>query len=399
MTGRYVRLFMLVLLLLAVASPSFAARRSSLSGNLLIQDQDDIFFFPHLVSMHNRMVTFDFGPSSTTNWLGSGGMAFGDERFTIGLFAHRSDFLGALQSAYNTRGDIDNVGFDGEIDVPPGVGPNALNWIDVLAGFEAWGNPWGVRFSVGRNNDDPNAADIASDVSAFNVIVGTRLQQWGATDVSVEFSWASESDQVAAGTTDASPVHFAVGIRHTAADESDALFFGWLGEIAYTSGSADFTPVPAGPGTSGDFSNLNLVLGAGPVYKPNDRTNVAMYGTFEYNQDETDDATVKDTHTESVIPGWNVAAEVEIASWLQFRSGLRSKFVFFTEEHDFADVNTPDTQDKNNRLDFDWSTGIGVRWGNFTFDGYFDPAVITTGTDLLGNASQLFGLVTTTLHF
>ena len=76
MTGRYVRILFTVLTLLAVASPSFAARRSSLSGNLLIQDQDDIFFFPHLVNAHKRMVTFDFGSNSG---IGSGGMVFGNE--------------------------------------------------------------------------------------------------------------------------------------------------------------------------------------------------------------------------------------------------------------------------------------------------------------------------------
>jgi hypothetical protein len=75
------RVFFTVLLLLAMASPSFAARRSSLSGNLLIQDVDDMFFFPQLVSMHKRMVTFDFG---TNDGLGSGGMVFGTETFTFG---------------------------------------------------------------------------------------------------------------------------------------------------------------------------------------------------------------------------------------------------------------------------------------------------------------------------
>src|SRR5215510_8822362 len=115
MTGRYTRVFLTVLLVLVVASPAFAARRSSLSGNLLIQDADDMFFFPQLVAMHKRMVTFDFG---TNSGLGSGGMVFGSEQISLGLFAHRSEFLGALDDAYFTRGDIDNINRDGAISLP-----------------------------------------------------------------------------------------------------------------------------------------------------------------------------------------------------------------------------------------------------------------------------------------
>ena len=60
MTSRFVRYLLPCLLLLALASPSSAvSRRSSLAGNLLIPDTDDIFIFPHLVTDHKRMVTFD----------------------------------------------------------------------------------------------------------------------------------------------------------------------------------------------------------------------------------------------------------------------------------------------------------------------------------------------------
>src|SRR6266436_3017114 len=101
MTGRYVRVLFTVLTLLVLASPGHAARRSSLDGNLLIQDADDVFFFPHLVTMHKRMVTYDYGTNAST---GSGGMVFGINNVTIGAFTHRSDFMGALTDAFFTRG-------------------------------------------------------------------------------------------------------------------------------------------------------------------------------------------------------------------------------------------------------------------------------------------------------
>jgi len=36
---------------------------------------------------------------------------------------------------------------------------------------------------------------------------------------------------------------------------------------------------------------------------------------------------------------------------------------------------------------------------NFKIDGYIDPAVVTSGTDLLGDSSDLFGLVTASYSF
>jgi hypothetical protein len=396
MTGRYVRVFFTLLLVLVAASPSFAARRSSLSGNLLIQDTDDMFFFPQLVAQQKRLVTFDFG---TTDGLGSGGMVFGTESFAFGVFAHRSEFLGALPDGYLTRGDIDNITRAGAID--RGIGPNALNWIDVLAGWQAGDMPIGVRFSVGRGNDDPAEAaptdpDVQQNINAFNVIVGARFPQWGATDASLEFSYANAEQNDATLTRDSSPWEISVGLRHTANEESDALVLGWLGMFNYGSGTVDVTPVGGGPGTSTDDTKLNVVVGAGPVYKPSDRTNVAMYGTFEYAQTKTETGTTTETHTNTVIPGWNVAAELEAASWLQFRAGLRSKFNFFDDHHEATGV---DTHDKNNSLDYAWTTGVGIHLANFTVDGFLDPSVITSGTDVFGNSDNLFGLVTASYHF
>ena len=71
MPSRLMRLFVLCLFLLSLASTGFAARRSSLGGNLLIKDTDDVFFYPHRVAEYNRLVTFDLG---TDNSSGSGGI-------------------------------------------------------------------------------------------------------------------------------------------------------------------------------------------------------------------------------------------------------------------------------------------------------------------------------------
>lgn len=402
MNGRYVRLFLTVLLLLAVASPTFAARRSSLSGNLLIQDADDIFFFPQLVTMHNRMVTFDFG---TVSDHGSGGMVFGNERVTLGLFAHRSEFLGTIDRAYFTRGDIDNIGNGGIIGV--GVA-DAMNWVDLLVGFQAGDNPVGIRVSLAGDKFDQSVApgDVGENkwgATAFNVVLGTRVASRGI-DGSIEFGYASTKDNTAATppataiTDEESPWEIALAARRTAIDESDALFLGWLGMFSYGSSTRDVT---SGTATSSvDYSTFALQVGVGPVYHPNARTNVAMYGTFDYIYAKQDLPTTANdsTLTSWAIPGWNVAAEVELTSWLQFRSGLRQRFSFNKlKVEPPAPGNTNET--KVNVLDFEWTTGIGLHAGNFSFDGYINPDALTQGTDLLGEGGRLFGMVSTTLTF
>src|SRR5262249_1750121 len=146
---------------------------------------------------------------------------------------------------------------------------------------------------------------------------------------SLEFSYTSASDQDATRKLEESPYHFALAARRTATEDSDALVLGWLGMFDISSGTVDNTPT-AGNKTSTDKTSYDVVVGAGPVYKPNDRTNVAMYGTFELQHDKSDAPlpTGKETHQTIGIPGWNVAAEVELASWLQFRTGMRSRYTF-----------------------------------------------------------------------
>jgi hypothetical protein len=430
MTGRYVRVFLTCLLLLAVASPSLAARRSSLAGNLLIQDADDVFFFPHLVTQHKRTVSFDFGPfqsGTSPDILGSGGMIFGNESVTLGAFTHRSEFLGALTDAFFTRGDIDHKsgGADGNFGTGPwrtgldqrhviGVGPTPLNWIDVLAGTQMGEMPIGIRFSLGRDNIERPRTNVppdneSSDATAVNVVLGTRLQDMGI-DASVDVAFASAQEKVPTGTgtqndvTESSPFSIALGARRVPTEESDALTLGVLGMFGFTTSSEDYKPA-TGTGSSTDYSSLNVALGAGPVYRPNDRTNVAMYGTFEYQRwseewkSGTPAVTNTDTYTDLTIPGWNIAAEVEMASWLQFRAGMRSRYIFADFHEERGTTPAVDDHEKDNELQFGWTTGIGIKFDNFRIDGVLDPYVVNTGTDLLGSSSDLFGLVTTSFTF
>jgi len=393
MTGRFVRIALPCLLLLVIAAPSDAARRSSLAGNLLIQDMDDVFFFPQNVVNYNRTVTFDFGTNAD---LGSGGMIFGGERLTFGAFAHRGDFMGAIPSAFSTRGDIDNILDDGSESAP--VGPDALNWIDVLMGWQLGENPWGIRLSVGHGSNDPAAAAVSSSSTGINAVVGAKLVRWNI-DASIEFTYLTSEDNIATQTEESSPIAVAVAARHLPGEEGDALGLGWLGEFHYDDGSIDRTPIPAAMGTTDDFNGMSFIGGLGPVYRPSARTNVAMYGTFEYLSNEDKVGTVTTTETHMVIPGWHIGAEVEIASWLQARAGLVSRYTFHTDKTENS-MPVSESEIKDVFLEYQWTSGVGIHFDNFTVDGYLDPSVLTNGTSVFGsNGNRLFGLVTASYAF
>ena len=402
MLSRFTRLLVLSLILLSLASPGFAARRSSLGGNLLIKDTDDIFFLPQRVVDYNRLVTFDYGSSSG---LGSGGMIWGSERMVFGAFSHRSDFLGAIPNAFFTIGDFASINADGQNDLfgTVGAGPagGPFQWIDVLFGFGA-NTPMGIRLSVGRVQDDANpapAAELKDGVTSVDVVFGLTVRN--AIELSGEVSFASgTTEEVGVEKTESSPVGFAIGARKTATEESEDLQVGWLGNFSYVTGGSDVTPV-VGTAEENDLTAMAFLVGIGPVYTPTERTSVATYGTFAY-QRSTDKTTVPGTTTEIsatdyVIPGWNIAGEVEIASWLQWRGGLVSRYVISNTKDETTGAATQTTDTSG--LSFEWHTGVGFTLGNFKLDGYIDPAVVTSGTDLLGNSNDLFGMVTASYGF
>lgn len=400
MPSRLMRLFVLCLFLLSLASTGFAARRSSLGGNLLIKDTDDVFFYPHRVAEYNRLVTFDLGSGNSS---GSGGIIFGNESIVFGAFSHRSDFLGATQSAFTSIGDAahanngrNNLG--GNIDAGPAGGP--FNWIDLILGWQGGDNPWGARLSIGRAELDlpPSPAepgDPKSDVTSVNVAIGFNVND---IDLSGEFTIASAEDEVGSTGTveDSSPLGFAVSARKSAVDESDDLQLGWLGMFSFVSAGGDSTP-QGGAATKTDITETAFVFGAGPVYTPHERTSVAMYGTFEFLRRKRESGTATNTTSNAyVIPGWHIGAEVELASWLQARAGIVSRFAIANVKNDATD---PSTETQATGLDFSWHTGIGIAFDDFMIDGYLNPEVITSGTDLLGNSDSLFGLVTASYSF
>lgn len=147
---------------LAAFSPdAHADRRSSLAGNILIHDQDDVYLYPQLTLEHRNLVSFDYFPGTTLSGVlsngatnvgsspdgatsnnssngelnnfspnalgprsadaaslpggaaamgGSGLLLFGQENFAFGVSSHREDWYGASPGAFLGAGDLQLYG-------------------------------------------------------------------------------------------------------------------------------------------------------------------------------------------------------------------------------------------------------------------------------------------------
>lgn len=137
---------------LAAFSPdAFADRRSSLAGNVLIHDADDIYLYPQLSLEYRNLVSFDYFPGTALSALlgsgpqevsgdasgsgdpdpnalgprsedavgvpsgpnamgGSGLLLFGQEGFAFGISSHREDWYGASPGGFLGSGDLQLYG-------------------------------------------------------------------------------------------------------------------------------------------------------------------------------------------------------------------------------------------------------------------------------------------------
>ena len=404
MQTRLIRVLTLTAFMVSLlATAGFAARRSSLAGNLLIKDRDDVFFMPQTIHDYKRMVTFDFGSNMG---VGNGGIVFGNEQITFGAFAHKTDFIGAIPNAFYNSGDaniMNSTGtnsFGGFLTSPY---MPAMNWVDAVVGFGSEEMPWGIRASLGSaaSKTEPAGGTTSENSTvAFNLVGGTTINE--AIEVSAEFSFASATVKTPNGVNqdkeEVSPFHFSAAVRKTATEDSEALQLGYLGAFSFASGTDKMTPF-GGTVVETDYSSIDFSASVGPVYMPHERTTVAMYGTFEYMNSTAKSGGAENKSSTITIPGWNIATEVELSSWFQARAGLKSKFMLDSTESPGTSTPPGQTKTSDRSLVYNWYTGIGITLDNFMLDGYLDPNVITSGTDLLGNNNDMFGMVTATFMF
>src|SRR5262249_55804500 len=76
--------------LAAVSSTAHADRRTGMAGNLLVEDKDDVFLFPHLTSTYRNLISLDYGGTETS---GNALLTLGNADMAYGVALHRGDVL------------------------------------------------------------------------------------------------------------------------------------------------------------------------------------------------------------------------------------------------------------------------------------------------------------------
>lgn len=405
-----------------------AARRTALAGNLLIEDETDIFFLPHEVARYVNYVWFDFitgGDTPSIDNLGSAGILFGnaaDNSFGIGVTVHRSDYqsaqddalgLGTLFSLRRNQAD-----FDEELEGAPEAlvsQVQTLHWVDVLAGFAlSDALDLGVRLSLGSNVassediDGDNAGDPNPSASAFsfNLIASLGYDADAIeVDASVELSTASYGGEQIAGdeTIVDSASGFGLGVFGRAFFRmSEGIDLGVIANISTRSASTELDD-EGDTRTDGSLSEFRLLAGVGPRYTIGDDATVAAYVTLGLAQ-RTADPEGDDNVVDSVsvlLPGVHIAAEWHLLEWLDYRAGVRADYALVSgEEHSPAEDGGTATSSRS--YTFYWSNGFGFNAleGDFELDATLNWPIITGGPFFLsGSAEDLFAMVTASYSF
>jgi hypothetical protein len=146
--------------------------------------------------------------------------------------------------------------------------------------------------------------------------------------------------------------------------------------------------------------SIFLLAGAGPVVKVAQRIQLAAYGfigatinSADPNSEGDDDQTDIASY---VLPGVNLATEVQLRDWLFFRTGGEYTFAIRTEDSG-DNANARKASDRQGT--FGWNAGIGLVFENITFDGALAHGFLTQGPDFIGGDSALFGMFSARAKF
>ncbi len=337
---------------MSIASNAHADRRSSLAGNLLIQDQDDVWIYPQRSLDHRNLVSFDFYPgadlgtilggaeraSDTTGLpngqasMGGGALLlFGQEGFAFGIGSHREDYYGSTPGQFLGVGDlmlygnsrVSSWGFFGYNPNPvPGatqaasapIGRDAssaagvfvepLQLADVILGFNLGpGSSLGTRLSVGQSSASVNTLSVGREdddswnTTVINLVVGYTMKANFELDLNLELGLGFFSDSYA---TDAQEPNYddsaSIAPSFSLSGRAfiplrESIKLGVLGLVHIN--TASFDNEFGGMNTTADsvnFSSTNFFIeaGMGPVYELPDKTTIAAYGTLGFGSSSYD---------------------------------------------------------------------------------------------------------------
>jgi len=386
----------LTLLVVSLVNSAQAARHSALGGNLLIEDKDDVFFFPQLLLHHRDMISLDYGSSENT---GNALMLLGGETAGFGLALHRGDLMSPELAAtaseliwlYGVQSEFPGAGFS--------AGPATM--VDLLFAFGlAEETALGFRLGVGRgSNFVTTGGDDSGGSETFVMLEGGLTLGERPDGLRVDLSLdvlADFGDEESVGTDTLS------GRSIKAAHTGRAFYtlfgpleLGFLWGLGYNNNSVTNETITPEP--SNVTNSFNISGGIGPAVTLGSAT-IAGYALigFDYSTNDPDTETDDDkTNALSLIlPGALMSLEAQLAEWFYARTSAGYQYVVGSTSDD-AGV---DTSSLGGR--FLWSAGIGFEVEGFSFDGTFESTFITDGPDFLsGNQPGFLTMASVTYRF
>jgi hypothetical protein len=372
---------------------AFADRSTSLQGNRLIEDADDVFTYPHLVTKYKDRVSFDFGTSAAQ---GNGLFLMDGGSFTWGVALHRGNIFDA--SSVTRLNELNALNI---LAIPalPGYVPAApapLTIADVMFGF----GDLGFRLSLGTGGDSTtppgNAGETSNSTTYGNLALSFGgVENW---DLGLHLGLLM-SDSVAGGDTISDGSQFrAAATARGFMPMNEMTRLGVLGRLGFITQSTDNTAANTTTNTSA--SQFDLVVGVGPSIQLTDRANIGAYATLGFqtaNFDPSDRAENDSSSGQAILlPGANVAMEIMLTSWLRARAGMEYNHAFTMGSQLSA---AGETTTSSNVAGFNWNAGIGIVYDSFRLDGTFNPSFLTQGPDFIGGDGPLFAMLSASYLF
>jgi len=386
-----------------LSSTAHADRRTGLSGNLLIEDPDDLFPFPQHALKHRNMIRLDYGPGAGPNAAvgssGNGLFTIGDERSAYGVALHRGDLLSPdivgqstelawLSGVGNPFGSTTYGEFDG---APSGAPVLPATVFDLFYARAMGNNAFGLRLGFGRGAEtvtvDGNKAGGSQTFIALQGGYSTLPPEGLRLDLSGNLVAALGGSTDAVGDDVNSGQNFRLGLLGRGYYPiNDVLDLGFLGNV-----SAEFETSKNDPAEEGSSAlDVGLMAALGPSINL-ERAKVAAYGglvvgfgTREPNDENDDD----ETNTISfAAPMVNMATEVQLLDWLYARTGAQYTWGLTRTGRT---VGGEDASAKTTAGVFGWTAGLGVAKDNFSFDGVVTNGFVTGGPNFIGGTAPGF---------
>lgn len=373
-------------LVLTLATNVNAARRSSLHGNLLLEDVTDVYAMPQLLLKYRNLMRVHVGSDFNT---GDGLLIFGTDTMAFGVVAHRSDnrspFGSLLTPAVGSASLLQGAQGYELLDAFPT--PHTI--VDLLMSLKM-GETASLGFRLGLANGGSSVSPDGGDstgTSQTSLLLGAGYSLMGDSlraDLGLALSIGLGSTDQGGGTEQSgNDINIALGGRFYL-PMAEQVELGILGNLGVGFGGT--TTTSGGAESSTSAFDLNVSAAAGPVYTLG-KARIAAYGFIGLNtssEDPNTDADDDDTSSLTlVIPGVHMAMEVDITEWFRFRAGLEYRWMIESDSN--ASVS-----EGENGGSFGWSTGFGLVFDKFNLDFALENAFLTTGPNFLSGGANGF---------